>query len=229
MDNDQKFTEISADTAEADIADGSYNAFDGETAGKPSNDNNKRKESPAEWILGWVDDLVAYFVVFIVVMMLFIRPVVVDGDSMKTTLYHGDVLLLSSFCYTPQYDDIIVISRENIPERPLIKRVIAVSGDVVDIDYATYTVYVNGKPIENDRGVVLDASRGFGELTDNTDYPYTVPENCVFVMGDNRGNSSDSRECGAIEYGQILGKAICRLYRNTSKYGGTLTDFDLYD
>ena len=192
-------------------------------------DDSQTKETPVQWILGWIDDLVAYFVVFIILMIIFIRPVVVDGDSMKTTLYNGDVLLLSSFGYTPQYGDIIVVSRENIPERPLIKRVIAVSGDVVNIDYTTYTVYVNGVAIEDDHGFVLDKARGFGEHTDSTEYPYVVPENCVFVMGDNRGNSSDSRECGAIEYGQILGKAICRVYRDTSKYEGSLMDFNLYD
>ena len=75
----------------------------------------EQKQSAVQWLFSWLDDLVAYFAVFIIIMTFLIRPVVVDGGSMMTTLYDGDVLLLTTFGYTPDYGDIVVnvFSRED--------------------------------------------------------------------------------------------------------------------
>lgn len=186
-----------------------------------SNHKDGKSRMSPDFLFGWIDDLVLYFVVFILIMSFLFRPVVVNGDSMNNTLYNGDVLILNGILYEPDYGDIIVVSRENVPDRPLIKRVIALENDVVTVDYTTNTVYVNGNPID-DEHAYTDPVLGFGSRTDTTVYPYTVPEGCVFVMGDNRGNSTDSREVGAIEYGQILGKVIFRVYRDTSEYEGSV-------
>ncbi len=186
-----------------------------------SNHKDGKSRMSPDFLFGWIDDLVLYFVVFILIMSFLFRPVVVNGDSMNNTLYNGDVLILNGILYEPDYGDIIVVSRENVPDRPLIKRVIALENDVVTVDYTTDTVYVNGNPID-DEHAYTDPVLGFGSRTDTTVYPYTVPEGCVFVMGDHRGNSTDSREVGAIEYGQILGKVIFRVYRDTSEYEGSV-------
>lgn len=177
-------------------------------------------------IFGWIDDLVTYFVVFILIMSFVFRPVIVNGSSMIHTLYNGDILVLRNILYTPDYGDIVVISREDNLDRPLVKRVIALGGDVVDIDTSTHTVYINGEAIVEDY-VYIDPNYNISNIYGKIEYPYTVPEDCVFVMGDNRLNSTDSTDVGAIECGQVLGKAICRVYRDTEKYGGSM--FELFE
>lgn len=175
-------------------------------------------------LLSWVDDLVFYFAVFMLIMSFLLRPVVVDGQSMMNTLNHKDVLLLTAFLYTPDYGDIVVISPEGNESNPIIKRVIGISGDVITVDYETYTVYRNGEALTEEYARI-DPQHGFGEDLDQLTYPYTVPEDCVFVLGDNRGKSSDSRQLGSLECGQILGKVVFRLYHDTQKYGGSVFGF----
>lgn len=184
----------------------------------------KKGNKGIKGFFSWIDDLVVYFVIFILVMSFVFRPVIVNGTSMLHTLYNDDVLILRSILYTPDYGDIIVVSREDHPDRPLVKRVIALGGDTVYIDVNTHTVYVNGNPLKEDY-VFIDPNYDISETYGKIEYPYTVPYDCVFVMGDNRLNSTDSTDVGAIENGQILGKAILRIYRNTDKYGGSMFDY----
>lgn len=183
-----------------------------------------KKISFVENLFSWVDDLTLYFITFMLIMSFLFRPCTVDGNSMLRTLYNGDVLLLSVLPTSPERGDLVVVTRENVTERPLIKRVIAVGGDRIGIDYRSNTVYVNGEAIEEPylNASVLEGP--FGESNDvytrNTEY--TVPEGCVFVMGDNRNDSTDSRAkgVGALEEGQILGKVVFRIYHDT-KNGGS--------
>lgn len=184
----------------------------------------QKKQNALHAVFSWVDDLVFYFAVFMLIMSFLIRPVVVNGISMMNTLNHTDVLLLSGFLYTPDYGDIVVISNDDNGSEPIIKRVIGLSGDVITVDYETYTVYRNGEPLTEEYARV-DPQKGFGEMSDHTQYPVTVPENCVFVMGDNRGNSKDSRQVGMLSSGQILGKVLFRVYHNTEKFGGSILGF----
>lgn len=185
---------------------------------------DQKKQNVLHAVFSWVDDLVFYFAVFMLIMSFLIRPVVVNGISMMNTLNHTDVLLLSGFLYTPDYGDIVVISNDDNGSEPIIKRVIGLSGDVITVDYETYTVYRNGEPLTEEYARV-DPQKGFGEMSDHTQYPVTVPENCVFVMGDNRGNSKDSRQVGMLNSGQILGKVLFRVYHNTEKFGGSILGF----
>lgn len=143
---------------------------------------------------------------FVVIMFVFaVRLVGVVGDSMYPTLHEGDkVTLLSNFLYEPKVGDVVVVKAEAYTRGPLVKRVIADEGQTVDIDFSTGEVWVDG---------VLQNEPYINELTnrnDGTEFPLTVPEGCIFVMGDNRNFSSDSRDprIGCVDKRYVLGKAL---------------------
>ena len=131
------------------------------------------------------------------------RHSIVDGDSMNRTLFDGEHLIISDLFYTPDYGDIIVFEDYSTNLRkPLIKRVIALGGDEVRID--GNSVYVNGELLEEDYVYMQFNNYGGTNLT------LTVPEGELFVMGDNRCNSTDSRMFGTIKESTVLGKVILR-------------------
>ncbi len=135
------------------------------------------------------------------------RLVTVDGDSMLNTLHNNDKLLMvNAFYNEPQYGDIVVVQQGD--GAPLIKRVIAKEGDTIEVDPKTETVLLNGETLnEPYLDVPTPALYGFTG-------PYIVPEDSVFVMGDNRVNSHDSRDLdgiGAVHKDEIMGKAVFRL------------------
>lgn len=155
--------------------------------------------------------------IFVVVLFVFgIRLVSVVGESMYPTLYEGDKLtLLSNFIYEPEVGDIVVLKSEAYFRGPLVKRVIADEGQTVDIDFSTGEVWVDG---------VLQDEPYINELTyrnDGTEFPVTVPEGCIFVMGDNRNHSSDSRDpnIGCVDKRYVLGKALS-IVTPFSRFGG---------
>ncbi len=164
--------------------------------------------------LSWQQNIVLYFhdlayllAVIMVVFLLLFRIVVVEGTSMNKTLLHGDyVLLLSNlFYHTPENGDIVVVSKDSYDDgAPIVKRVIATQGQTVDIDFESGVVYVDG--IALDEPYVNTPTN----TTGGTLFPLTVEEGCLFVMGDNRNKSKDSRypEIGIIDEREILGKAI---------------------
>lgn len=152
-------------------------------------------------------DLFYVLAIFMIVYMLFFRVVVVIGSSMYQTLHHGDRLLLisSTFYKEPQQGDIIVASKKSFSNGEcIVKRVIATEGQVVDIDFQNGIVYVDGVALEEDY-IYTKTTLFEGET-----FPLTVEENHVFVLGDNRDNSKDSRnpQIGQIDHREILGKAI---------------------
>ena len=162
-----------------------------------------RKES----VLMYLHDFATWLVVILFVFVLLFRTVVVSGSSMNRTLIHGDYLLLlnSVFYPEPKQGDIVVASKNTYHGgEPIIKRVIATEGQWVDIDFETGTVYVNGNALEE------DYTNTPTTLYEGVDFPLMVDDGCVFVMGDNRNESKDSRsqEIGQIDKREILGKAI---------------------
>lgn len=140
-----------------------------------------------------------------------VRPVSVSGSSMVPTLSSGDWLLISQSTKAPERGDIVVVNDTAQLHEPIIKRVIAVAGDTINIDYETSKVYINGSEVSEP--YILEAmeqplNRSLLRL------PLTVPEGYVFVMGDNRNISLDSRytEVGLIDVREIQGRAAGRVF-----------------
>ena len=176
-----------------------------------------KEEEPvniANEILDWIESFVfAVFVIILIFIFLF-RIVTVDGHSMDSTLSDKDRVIISHLNYDPKNDDIVVVN-SSVLNKTLIKRVIGIAGDTVKIDYNINTVYVNGKAISNEHidNTMLD--KGMFDpsfkISDGV-YEYKVPENSIFIMGDNRNNSTDSRTIGFISKDDVMGHVIFRLY-----------------
>ena len=156
----------------------------------------------------WAESAIIALVIAALVTMLAFRVVGVSGNSMLSTLQHGDgLLMVSGFYDEPTYGDIVVVKRDNA--EPLIKRVIALPGDVVAIDAETETVYLNGEKL--DEPYITGTTPTLYGFTG----PYTVPVDSVFVLGDNRKDSHDSRDLGgigAVHEDDIMGKAVFRVW-----------------
>jgi signal peptidase I len=165
-----------------------------------------------------VSTVMGSFVIIALVFTFAFRLVGVDGESMTNTLQHGDWLLTYDKTEYEQ-GDIVVVTAETYFQKPLIKRVIAVGGQTVDIDYETATVYVDDVPL--DEPYVKEDF--LIEKSEYREFPYEVPDGYLFCMGDNRNGSSDSRTdlVGPIDERQILGKAFVRIM----PFG----EFDIYD
>ena len=166
----------------------------------------------------WLQTLVVAVVAIVLVFTFAGRITRVEGDSMLGTLHNGDLLLLRSIGYTPQPGDIVVLNKTT-PETTallggdaIVKRVIAVGGQTVYIDYNTSTVYVDGEPLDepyvNEDYLYEHSGPYSGQL------PFVVPEGEIFVMGDNRNHSTDSRHpmVGTIDVDYVLGRAECILF-----------------
>lgn len=166
-----------------------------------------------EWLQLFLGCVVAAVVLFNCVA----RLTRVDGDSMNNTLHDGEIMLIWSLGYTPQQGDIVVLNKTPVilrgwtESRAIIKRVIATGGQTVDIDYDTGTVYVDGQPLDEPY-IKEEMYRSPSATMQQTHWE--VPEGSIFVMGDNRNNSTDSRDSqlGTIDNGYILGKAVFALW-----------------
>lgn len=161
----------------------------------------KKSEGTAS-LYEWVHSLVFAVAVVVILLTFFVRLVDVSGTSMKQTLQNNDKVIVTNFFYTPKQGDIVVISHGAEYSEPIIKRVIATEGQSLDIDFKTESVIVDGKE--------LDESYIQGHThQEDGEIPKVIPEGKVFVMGDNRGVSMDSRSkaIGLIDVKDIIGKA----------------------
>ena len=154
--------------------------------------------------------LVGIVLVVIALFTFVLRMTVVDGQSMENTFHGGDVVLTWTLGCTPEQGDVVVLTKTSFREQSIIKRVIATEGQTVYVDYSTSTVYVDGVPLEEPYIKEPMHMLYFGEGVNNV----TVPEGCVFVMGDNRNDSSDSRDpsLGIVDERCIIGEAVFVLF-----------------
>jgi len=160
----------------------------------------------------WIQ-CVVYALVFCVLLFVFIvRLVDVSGTSMVPTLQDSDKMVVSNLFYTPEQGDIIIFKKLEYKDEALVKRVIATEGQTVDIDFDKGIVYVDGTALDEP----YTAEPTYNQL--NFEGPQTVPEGCVFVMGDNRNNSTDSRDSriGMVDTRLIIGKVYFRAFPFTS-------------
>ncbi len=169
----------------------------------------KKPGSAVSPLVEFVEIIVGALVAAILVLTLICRTGVVEGTSMVPTMYGGDRYIISDLFYTPEQGDIVVFRPEIDEENELwIKRVIAVAGQKVYINPETYQVFVDDKLLDE------PYLEGIGTLPHTTKNPIVVPEGCVYVMGDNRGISHDSRydDLGCVEIGQLAGRVILRFW-----------------
>lgn len=171
------------------------------------NDTSAEKKKKQLSFLEWCEALVMGWVIVAVIFSFLFRVILVSGSSMVPTLTDGDRLLVQSVHYTPQRGDIVIVDGYIDYGKPLVKRVIAMEGDTVDIDFITGTVSVNGEIL--DEPYIAEPTNRAGDI----EFPITLTENQIFVMGDNRNYSEDSRnsDIGCLDRRDILGKAIFRL------------------
>ena len=166
----------------------------------------KPEEKKSREAYEWVQALVCSVLAVVLLFTFGARLIGVDGHSMVPTLQHGDRLLVlnSMLCGGYEPGNIVVLRKESFLPTPIVKRVIATAGQAVDIDFGSGVVYVDGRRLHEDY---------INELTftaEGTEFPLTVPEGCVFVMGDNRNHSTDSRsaQLGTIDQRYIIGRAV---------------------
>ena len=194
-----------------------------EEPAKPVEEKVEKKNTWQGTLLMYIHDLVYLLAGLILVFLLLFRVVVVSGTSMNSTLLDGDYLLLLSntFYHEPQHGDIIVASKESYDNgAPIVKRVIATEGQEVDIDFDEGIVYVDG--------VALDEPYTLTPTTvsEGVNFPLVVEEGCIFVMGDNRNGSMDSRhpEIGLVDKREVLGKVFF-LFLPGTNHGTVEQDF----
>lgn len=179
-------------------------------------EQEKKQEDSGKDLYEWVQALVCSVLTVVLVFTFVIRLIGVEGHSMVPTLQNGDrLLVLNSMLYDDyKYGDIVVLRKAEFLDEPIVKRVIATAGQTVDIDFKTGSVYVDGALLKEDY---------INELTfldEGTEFPLTVPEDCVFVLGDNRNHSSDSRDfrLGTVDIRYVIGKAVFLAFPGPDEY-----------
>ena len=174
-------------------------------------EEQEKKVIPGRDLYEWVQSLVGSVLVVVAIFTFGIRMLGVDGHSMLTSLQHDARLLVVTpiFYHDYQYGDIVILRKNGVFDNdPIVKRVIAVGGQTVDIDFDAGVVYVDGEALEE------DYIREPTYTAEGTEFPLTVPEGSIFVMGDNRNGSSDSRDyrLGTVDTRYVIGKAAFLIF-----------------
>lgn len=161
----------------------------------------------------WLEEIVIALTLVILVFTFLFRVVTVTGESMLPNFVEGQKLIVTNLGHSVEQGTVVVIT--NVLNEPIIKRVIATEGQTVDIDYETGVVYVDGEAVDETQFGLENSitTRPYSTLEAMV-FPQTVPEGCVFVLGDNRSVSKDSRytEVGMVDTRHILGEAVFTLY-----------------
>ena len=173
-------------------------------------DAASQKKEEGRDLYEWVQALVCSVLAVVLLFTFVVRLIGVDGHSMVPTLQDGDRLLVLNSLWDDdyQYGDIVVLWKDTFMEEPIVKRVIATEGQTVDIDFAAGNVYVDGELLEED--YINEPTY----VEEGTEFPLTVPEGSIFVMGDNRNHSSDSRssDLGTVDTRYVIGRAVFLLF-----------------
>ena len=158
-------------------------------------------------VYDWVESAVFVIVVMMLIFSFFSRMIVVSGQSMEPTLHHEDRLVSSRLFYKPKAGDIVVVTQPHNVDEALIKRVIATEGQTLDINFEKGTVWVDGQKL--DEPYINEPTYSQYDM----EFPIVIEEGKVFVMGDNRNASKDSRnsDVGQIDERYILGKIYYRV------------------
>ncbi len=180
--------------------------------------NAESKENKQKYgFTGFIYDVVSVFVTALVIIAILftfiVRFVGVDGESMQPTLNDGDWLVVSAVNTDFKYGDIVISTQPNAFNEPLVKRVIATGGQTVDIDFLSGTVYVDG--VELDEPYIAERTH----TTEGVNFPLLVPEGTLFLMGDNRNDSTDSRSpmVGCVDERYVLGVVKLRVLPEFTK------------
>lgn len=216
QDQEQESAEVQVNTFSVSSAEGEplFESFEVDRVSTQASrfsvpSSGKSSGSAVSPIVEFMEIIVGALVSAILVLTLICRTGVVDGSSMIPTMHHADRYVISDLFYTPDQGDIVVFRPEMKGEDELwIKRIIALEGQTVYIDPNTYQVFVDGQLLEE------PYLEGMGTIPKTTENPITVPEGCVFVMGDNRAISLDSRyeEVGCVKISQLAGRVILRFW-----------------
>ena len=175
--------------------------------------DHKEAIRPHGALYDWFDSIV-FALVIVVFFNLGFRIVNVDGPSMQPTLTTGDRLIVSRIGYHPQVGDVVISIHPNKENKAVIKRVAALGGQEVNIDFESGTVTVDGKKLDDSYTLEPGYINPLTEINEPISFPCTVPEGMVFLLGDNRNDSLDSRSerIGMAKEEYLLGKAVLRIF-----------------
>ena len=176
----------------------------------PSGAQARRDGSAGRDLYMNVRVLVTMMAAFVLLFTFVVRVIVVSGPSMENTLIEGDLILVWSLGYSPRQGDVVVLTQESYQEDSIVKRVIATEGQRVDVDYTSGTVRVDGELIQEDYIKEQMLLPSWGEGINHV----VVPEGCIFVMGDNRNQSADSRypAIGIVDTRCVIGHGLVVLF-----------------
>lgn len=193
--------------------------------GEASVKNTKKSRRFAAEIIDWFETVITSISAIIIIFAVFTRLSTVDGSSMLPTLHDTERLLITDFMYTPQRNDIVVLWTDNLYNeltdkwgKAIVKRIVGLPGDTIELDTSTGSVYRNGEKLAHEMtdGILYEDGHAINDYTAvswDMDGAVTVPEGYVFVMGDNRNDSVDSRDkrVGLVDMNNIIGKAYLRV------------------
>lgn len=167
----------------------------------------QEERQPGRSVYEWVQALVCSVLAAVLLFTFGVRIVGVSGASMRETLQNGDMLLVVNgiLCWEYRQGDIVIAAKASFENgEPIVKRVIATEGQTVDVDFVNGVVSVDGTALSE------PYIREETHLSEGTEFPLTVPEGCVFLMGDNRNDSRDSRDplLGAVDTRNLIGRAV---------------------
>jgi len=162
-------------------------------------------------LFSWCESLMTVLIVFVLLFTFVIRLIGVDGSSMYPTLEDHNIMLVSNFNYQPERGDVVILRKPGFyNDKPIVKRIIAMGGDTLTIDPLTGDVSVNGTVLQEPYIAEKIKTNNMGDMA----YPLTIPDGNIFVMGDNRNGSTDSRwsSLGLVDERYILGHVLSVIY-----------------